>query len=80
MVLPLVGRLLRSDEHVLYVAHAMQVPPALHMLALGAMALTYHQVVVVLTDSRLIEVMLDARGRQAGTRVRSFPWSGVRGL
>jgi hypothetical protein len=79
-VLPLAKRLLRPDEHVLYVAHGMQMPPVLHMMALGHMALAYHQVVVVLTDSRLIEIMLDVRGRRAGTRVRSFPWSGVRGL
>lgn len=78
--LPLVGRLLRQDEHVLYVAHGMEVPPLLTCVALGYMAMTYHQVVLVLTDSRLIEVLLGVRGKKAGTRVRSYPWSSVREL
>jgi len=79
-VLPLVKRLLRPDEHVLHVAHGMQVPPVLHMLALGAMALPYHQVLLVLTETQMIEVTLDMRGKRAGTRLRSFPWSDVRDL
>lgn len=73
-------RLLRPDEHVLYVAHAMQVPPALHYLALGYMALSYHQVILVFTDTRLIEVLLGMRGKSAESRVRSFPWASVRDL
>jgi hypothetical protein len=77
---PLLKRLLQPNEHVLYVAHGMQMPPALHLIALGAMAMPYHQVVLVITDARLIEVMMDVRGKRAGTRLRSFPWSGVRGL
>jgi hypothetical protein len=59
------------------VTHAMQVPPALHALALGAMALPYHQVVLVLTETRLIEVLLTVRGKEAATRLRSFSWAGV---
>ena len=77
---PLVKRLLSPGEHVLYVTHAMQMPPALHTLALGAMALPYHQVVLVLTDARLIEVLLGVRGQNAETRLRSFPWASVRDL
>jgi len=77
---PLARLLLRPDEHLLYVAHGMQVPPVLHSLALGAMALTYHQVILLFTDSRLIEIMLNVRGKSAGTRVRSFPWVGVRDI
>jgi len=77
---PMVKRLLQPTEHVLYVTHGMHMPPVLHLVALGAMALPYHQVVLVVTDTRLIEVMLDVRGRKAGTRLRSFPWSGVRDL
>jgi hypothetical protein len=77
---PMARLLLRPDEHLLYVAHGMQVPPVLHSLALGAMALTYHQVILLVTDSRLIEIMLSVRGKSAGTRVRSFPWIGVRNI
>jgi hypothetical protein len=78
--MPLAGRLLRQDEHVLYVAHAMEVPPVLTCLALGYMAMTYHQVVLVFTESRLIEVLLGVRGKKAETRVRSYPWASVRDL
>ena len=74
---PLAERLLGEQEHVLYVAYAMQVPPPLHALALGAMALPYHQVALIFTDSRLIEVLLGMRGKSAGTRVRSFPYASV---
>ena len=35
IVRPLAQRLLQPEEHLLYVAHAMQIPPALHFLALG---------------------------------------------
>jgi hypothetical protein len=73
-------KLLKADEHVLYVAHGMQVPPALHFLALGHMALLYHQVILVLTDTRVIEVLLGVRGKKAETRIRSFPWDSVRDL
>lgn len=79
-VRPIVEKMLRPDEQLLYVAHAMQMPPTFDALALGAYALPFHQVVLALTDSRMIEVMLDLRGRAAGTRVRSFAWSGVRAL
>lgn len=76
---PLVKRLLRPDEHVLHVAHGMQMPPVFDMLALGPVfAQVYHQVVLVVTDTRLIEVMMDMRGKRAGTRLRSFTWAGVR--
>jgi len=78
LVRPLAQKILRPDEHLLYVAHAMQIPPALHSFALGAMALPYHQVMLVFTESRLIEIMLGVRGKTAGTRIRSFPWQGVR--
>ena len=77
---PRVERMLRPEEHILYVAHGMQVPPALHFLALGAMALPYHQVMLIVTDMRLIEVLLGVRGKTVETRVRSFPWSSVRAV
>ncbi len=74
---PLAERLLRPDEHILYVAHAMQVPPILHSMALGAMTPTYHQVMLVFTESRIIEVLLTVRAKTAGSRLRSFPLSGI---
>jgi hypothetical protein len=77
---PLARLLLRPEEHLLYVAHGMQIPPVLHSLALGAMALPYHQVVLLFTDTHLIEIMLSVRGKSAGTRVRSFPWAAVRDI
>ncbi|MBI1950749.1 MAG: hypothetical protein HYS34_05215 [Acidobacteria bacterium] len=77
---PLLDRLLRPEEHVLYVAHATEVPPVLHAMAMGYMALAYHQVVLVFTETRLIEVLLDERGKSAGTRLRSYPWASVRDL
>ncbi|HKQ97940.1 MAG TPA: hypothetical protein VJV75_08700 [Candidatus Polarisedimenticolia bacterium] len=79
-VRPLADRLLKADEQLLYVAHAMQVPSLWHSMALGAYALPFHQVVLYFTDTRMIEVMLDLRGKNAGTRIRSFPWSGVKDL
>jgi hypothetical protein len=77
---PLAERLLRSDEHILYVTHAMQVPPVLHSMALGAMTPSYHQVVLIFTESRIIEVLLGVRGKTAGSRLRSFPLSGISAL
>ncbi|HEV8375137.1 MAG TPA: hypothetical protein VGR38_02755 [Candidatus Polarisedimenticolia bacterium] len=77
---PLAERLLKPDEHVLYVTHAMQIPPVFHSMALGAMALPYHQVLLVLTPSRVIEVLMGVRGKNAENRIRSFPWSSVRDL
>jgi hypothetical protein len=77
---PLARRLLKPEEHVLYVARAIQVPPVLHAMALGALALSYHQVVLVFTDRRIIEVLLGVRGKTAGTRLRSYPWASVRDL
>jgi len=77
---PLAARLLQEDEHVIYVAPAMQIPPPLHFVALGAMALPYHQVVLIFTDRKVIEVLFGVRGMTAGTRVRSFPWTSVRDL
>ena len=77
---PLARLLLKPEEHLLYVAHGMQVPPVFHSLALGAMALSYHQVCLIFTNTRLIEIMLNVRGNSAGTRIRSFPWVGVRDI
>src|SRR5437879_7920061 len=79
-VRPMVRRLLGADEHVLHVAYAMQNPPALDSIGFGYMAYLYHQVVLMITDQRIVEVMLNARGTRAGTRIRSFPFRHVRTL
>ena len=77
---PLARKLLQPDEHILHVAPAMQNPPALHFATMGVMAFPYHQVMLVLTDRRIIEVLLEVRGKKAATRLRSFPWTSVRAL
>ena len=77
---PLARKLLQPDERVLHVAPAMQNPPALTFIAMGVMAVPYHQVMLVLTDRRIIEVLLEVRGKKAATRLRSFPWASVRAL
>jgi hypothetical protein len=74
----LARRVLKADEHVLYVTHAMQIPPVFHSMALGAMALPYHQVLLVLTPTRVIEILMGVRGKNAENRIRSFPWSSIR--
>jgi len=79
-VRPLAGGVLRPDERILYVAQAMQLPPALQSIALGALTYAYHQAILVVTDSRLIEILLNFRGTGPGTRIRSFDYSRVRAL
>jgi hypothetical protein len=77
---PVLARILRPEEHVLHVARAIQVPPVLHSLGMGHMWMMYHQVLVVLTERRLIEILLEPRGKAIGTRVRSYDWGSVKTL
>ncbi len=79
-VRPMVRRLLRPEEHILYVAFAMQVPPALHHVGFGHLIYLYHQVVLVITDQRVIEAMLNFQASGPGTRLRSFPYRHARQL
>src|SRR5713101_8261231 len=51
-VRPMVRRLLQSDEHVMHVVYAQQVPPFMHTIGLGHFAYAYHQVLLVITDRR----------------------------
>lgn len=67
-------RLLQPDEKILYVAQAMQMPPVLHLLSLGRLAQVYHQVLLVFTDRRLIEILLTPRGKSPDTRLRTWTW------
>ena len=74
-VAPALERLLGPDEHVLHVAPAMERVSLLHQLGLGWwLASRYHQVALVFTDRRLIEILLDFRGQKPATRTRSWPW------
>ena len=74
------GRVLRQDEHVLYVARAVQVPPFLHTLGMGHLWVLYHQTLLVVTDRRLVEVLLEPGGKTIGTRVRAYDWGSVKTL
>jgi hypothetical protein len=71
---PILDRLLQPEEKVLYVSQAFQQPPVMHLLALGRLAQVYHQVLLVLTDRRLIEVLLTPRGKSPDTRLRTWTW------
>jgi hypothetical protein len=77
---PLLERVLRRDEHVLHVARVIQVPPPLHSLGMGYMWMSYHQALLVVSDQRAIEVLLEPGGKTIGTRVRAYEWAGVKTL
>ncbi len=73
-VRPMVRRLLQPGEHVVYLAFAQQVPPMLHSVGLGHLVYAYHQVLLVITDQRIIEALLNVRANGPGTRLRSYPY------
>ena len=75
-----VDRILDPGETVLHVAVAYQRTGLSEHLALGYLAPRYHQVALVFTHTRLVEVLLDLQGRRPATRVRSLPWNSVRDL
>ncbi|HXH28682.1 MAG TPA: zinc ribbon domain-containing protein, partial [Candidatus Polarisedimenticolia bacterium] len=79
-VRPRVGRVLAPDEHLLHVVYAQQIPPFFHGVGLGYLVYAFHQVVLLLTDRRIVEVLLTFRGTSAGTRIRSYPYHGLSGL
>ena len=79
-VRPLVRRLLQPGEHVLHVVYATQVPPILHSVGLGHFVLAYHQVLLVVTDQRIVEALLNVRANGPGTRLRSYAYRGLGGL
>jgi hypothetical protein len=74
-VAPIVSRLLGRDERILYAARATANPGAFHAATIGAMAYAYCQVLLILTDSRLVEILLDRKGKRADCRIRSFHWN-----
>src|SRR6266699_2964952 len=73
-VRPMVKRLLQPGEHLLHVVYAQQVPPLLHGVGLGHFVYAYHQVLLVVTDQRIIEALLNFRASGSGTRLRSYPY------
>src|SRR5213594_3050283 len=73
-VRPVVRRLLQPGEHILHVVYAQQVPPLLHSVGLGHFVYAYHQVLLVVTDQRIIEALLNFRANGPGTRLRSYPY------
>src|SRR5882762_2539855 len=73
-VRPMVKRLLKADEHLLHVAYAQQIPPFMHCIGLGHFVYAYHQVILIVTDQRIIEALLDFRAKGPGTRLRSYPY------
>ena len=77
---PALDRVADSEEIILYAAPAVEIPSILSQRGLGLLWSSYHQVVIVFTDRRLIEIELGFRGAGLGTRVRSYPWTQVRSL
>jgi hypothetical protein len=74
---PRVARLLVPGEHVLYVASGQQVLTGLQALSLGWMTTLYCHVLLVFTETRLIEVLMNRTGKVPESRLRSFPWKDV---
>src|SRR5215813_3039139 len=61
-VRPMVKRLLQPGEHILHVTYAQQVPGLVDHVGLGHFVYAYHQVMLVITDQRIIEALLNYRG------------------
>ncbi|HET8947521.1 MAG TPA: hypothetical protein VFQ07_11115, partial [Candidatus Polarisedimenticolia bacterium] len=79
-VRPMVKRLLQADEHVLHVAYAQQVPGLLDQVGFGHFVYAYHQVILVITDQRIIEALLNVRANGPGTRLRAYAYRHLKGL
>ena len=74
---PMLDRLLEPGEHVLYAAQAVQKPSVFQAMSLGWLAYMYHQVLLVFTDRRVIEILLNQKAKAPDTRIRSFPLNRV---
>src|SRR5262249_41758468 len=77
-VAPVLDGMLGPDERILHAAPAMQKPTSLQVIGLGHWAPYFHRVLLVFTDARLVEILLDFRGTSPETRIRSFAWPNVR--
>lgn len=73
-VRPMVRRLLQPGEHILHVVYAQQIPPLLHSVGLGHFVYAYHQALLVVTDQRIIEALMNFRANGPGTRLRAYPY------
>jgi hypothetical protein len=51
------------------------VPSLFHALGLGVWWRHFHQAALVVTDRRLIDLLMDARGRRTETRTLSYAWA-----
>jgi len=78
-VAPHLERVLDDDETVLHLMPALHVPPTLHLLGFGIWWSFFFRAAVVLTDRRLVEILMPD-WRRAGTRVCSYSWGQVRKL
>jgi len=67
-------RVCAADEQVLYVAPAVQKVGFLHYMALGVIVQKYHQVVLVITSRRVLEILLAFNGKTVSHRTRSYAW------
>jgi hypothetical protein len=70
---------LADGEKMLYLLPAQQQPRLMDYVGLGFWFIHLHKVALVLTDRRLIEILLDLQGRPA-TRIRSYSWAGAESL
>lgn len=78
-VAPRVVPLLEEGEQILHVAPACHIPSLLHQLGLGWWWYHFYRVALVVTDRRIVEVLLDHR-RRLDARLLSYRWSAARAL
>ncbi|HSN53472.1 MAG TPA: hypothetical protein VLT32_02315, partial [Candidatus Sulfomarinibacteraceae bacterium] len=76
---PHLERVLDVDETVLHVAPAVHNPRFLEVLGLGMWYVLFFRVALVVTDRRLVEVML-RKPHLADTCIRSYTWGQVKSL
>lgn len=72
--------LLQEGEQVAYLAAATQKPSFWDSFGLGAWVYSYNQCALVLTDRRLIEILLDFGGKKPAFRTRSYEWRRISGF
>lgn len=73
---PQVERVLDSDEKVLYIAPAIHNPRFLEVFGLGIWYVLFFRSALVVTDRRLIEIML-RKPAQADSQICSYSWGQV---
>jgi len=73
---PVLGRVLEDGEQLLWILSAHQVPRLIEWFGLGMFFLNMHKVTLVITDRRVIEILMDLGGSKPGTRIRSYAWAG----